>query len=111
MIRSRSSSAIALASRPGATALAKRTIVPALRRSASSASAIPGYWILTATWRPSSSSARCTWPIEAAAKASVSISAKSSDSGSPSYSSSSTLTTFSQGIAGASVRSLASCSW
>ena len=32
------------------------------------------------------------------------------ESGSPSYSSSSTLTTFSQGIAGASVRSFASCS-
>ena len=32
-------------------------------------------------------------------------------SGSPSYSSSSTLPTFSQGIAGASVRSFASCSW
>ena len=34
-----------------------------------------------------------------------------SESGSPSYSSSSTLSTFSQGIAGASVRSFASCSW
>ena len=37
--------------------------------------------------RPSSSSARWTWPIEAAAKASGSNSAKSSESGSPSYSS------------------------
>ena len=26
----------------------------------------PGYWILTATWRPSCQAARCTWPMEAA---------------------------------------------
>ena len=31
------------------------------------ASAIPGYWTLTATSRPSRSVARCTWPIEAEA--------------------------------------------
>ena len=48
--------------------------MPALRRSASSASATPGYWIFTATSRPSSSVARWTWPIEAAANASCSIS-------------------------------------
>ncbi len=86
-------------------------IMPTLRRSASSASATPGYWILTATARPSCSSARCTWPIEAAAKASSSISANSSSNGSPRYSSSRTTRTFSHGIAGAEVRSLASSSW
>ena len=31
------------------------------------ASAMPGYWIFTATSRPSASVARCTWPIDAAA--------------------------------------------
>ena len=34
-----------------------------------SARPAPGYWILTATWRPSCQTARCTWPIEAAAAA------------------------------------------
>ena len=47
-------------------------IMPALRMSDSSASATPGYWILTATARPSWRVARCTWPIDAAAKASCS---------------------------------------
>ncbi len=85
--------------------------MPAFRRSDSSASATPGYWILTATMRPSCRVPRCTWPIEAAANASGSISANSSPNGSPRYSSSSTLRTFSHGIAGAEVRSFASCSW
>ena len=47
-----------------------------LRRSVSTASAIPGYWTLTATSRPSFVVARWTWPIEAAANASGSNSAK-----------------------------------
>jgi hypothetical protein len=38
--------------------------------SDSSASAIPGYWTLTATCSPPISVARWTWPIEAAANAS-----------------------------------------
>ena len=31
---------------------------------------MPGRWILTATLIPSGNSARCTWPIEAAARGS-----------------------------------------
>ena len=84
--------------------------MPALRMSASSASATPGYWILTATGRPSSSFARCTWPIEAAANARGSNSAKCSWTGSP-YSSSITFETRSHGIGGAEVRSFASSVW
>ena len=78
--------------------------------SAAIASATPGYWILTATRRPSGSTARCTWPIEAAAAASCSNCSNSSSQGS-SHSSSSTLRTCFQGIVGACVRSCASCSW
>ena len=44
--------------------------------------AMPGYWILTATRRPSCSRARYTWPIDAAANASGSNSANTSSSGS-----------------------------
>ncbi len=84
--------------------------MPAFRMSDSSASAIPGYWILTATSRPSSSTARCTWPIEAAANASGSNSAKCSEIGSR-YSSSSTFVTSLHGIGGAEVRSFASSAW
>src|SRR5215469_7286053 len=36
-------------------------------KSLSSALPAPGYWIFTATWRPSRQTARCTWPIDAAA--------------------------------------------
>ena len=85
--------------------------MPALRRSASSASATPGYWILTATGRPSSSVARCTWPIEAAANASrLELGEVLVDR----------LAVLlldhlrrprSHGIGGAEVRSFASCSW
>ena len=78
--------------------------------SDSSASATPGYWIFTATSRPSSSLARWTWPIEAAANASCSNSEKCSSTGSP-YSSSITFETRDHGIGGAEVRSLASSSW
>ena len=78
--------------------------------SDSSASATPGYWILTATGRPSSSFARCTWPIEAAANASWSNSEKCSSTDSP-YSPSITSTTRFHGIGGAEVRSFASSSW
>ncbi len=78
--------------------------------SAAIAAATPGYWILTATGRPSGSTARWTCPMEAAAAASVSKLSKSSSTGS-SHSSSSTFFTFAQGIFGAWVRSWASCSW
>ena len=44
-----------------------------------------GYWILTATGRPEPRRrARCTWPSEAAAKASVSKSSKTSVGSAPS---------------------------
>ena len=78
--------------------------------SDSSASATPGYWIFTATSRPSSSFARCTWPIEAAANASGLELGEVLGTGSP-YSSSITFETRSQGIGGAEVRSFASSAW
>ena len=59
-----------MASRPGASALAIRRSIPAFCMSARDRVATPGYWIFTATRRPSGSTARCTWPIEAAAAAS-----------------------------------------
>jgi hypothetical protein len=43
----------------------------------------PGYWILTATWRPSCQTPRCTWPIEAAAAGWSSNSAKLARHSSP----------------------------
>ena len=46
--------------------------------------AIPGYWTLTATARPSWVMARWTWPMEAAAKGSGSHSAKTWSGGAPS---------------------------
>ena len=48
--------------------------------SAWMASAIPGYWTFTATCRPSSRTARCTCPIDAAASGSSSNSANSAES-------------------------------
>ena len=60
--------------------------------------------------RPSGSTARCTWPIEAAAAASCEMSSNRSSGGS-SHSSSSTCRTVSQGIGGASERSFDSFSW
>jgi len=45
-------------------------------KSLSRARPAPGYWILTATWRPSRQIARCTWPIDAAALGVSSNSAK-----------------------------------
>ncbi len=85
--------------------------MPALAMSDSSASAIPGYWTLTATRLPSRRVARWTWPIEAAANASFSIEAKTCSGERPSYSSVITSRTFSQGIAGAWVRSFARFLW
>ena len=78
--------------------------------SARTASATSGYWIFTATLRPSGSTARWTCPIEAAAAASCSKSSKSSSTGS-SHWSSSTLFTFFHGIGGAWERSFESSSW
>ena len=48
--------------------------------------AMPGYWILTATARPSRVIARCTWPIDAAAIGTGSHSAKTRSGTSPSSS-------------------------
>ena len=78
--------------------------------SARSAFATPGYWIFTATMRPSGRTARCTWPIDAAAAASSSKSSNSSSTGAP-HSSSRTVETFLQGIGGADVLSALSLSW
>ena len=50
-------------------------------RSAWIASATPGYWIFTATARPSCSRAAWTWPIEAAARGSQSNSANALSAG------------------------------
>ena len=52
--------------------------MPAFERSARIAASMPGYWIFTATSRPSCSTPRCTWPIEAAANASGSMRSNSS---------------------------------
>ena len=78
-----------------------------MRRSVSTASAIPGYWTLTATARPSAVVARWTWPIEAAANASGSNSANASLSGTPS-SSRSSFSIALNGSGGTSSRSAAS---
>ncbi len=83
MIRSRISSAIAPVSIPGAIVF---SIFSPSRRFCMSewiASAIPGYWTLTATSRPSGRVARCTWPIDADAIGVSSKSAKMRASFSP----------------------------
>ena len=92
---------------PRREALDEREEQRGLRRSVSTASATPGYWIFTATARPSAVTARWTWPIDAAAKASSSNSEKTSPSRSPS-SCSSSLRTFGNGSGGTSSRSEAS---
>src|SRR3954468_14301408 len=76
---------------------------PRLRRSASTASATPGYCTLTATSRPSRVTARWTWPIEAAASGSGSMVAKASPT-----SASMSLRSFANGTLGAASRSSAS---
>ena len=106
-MRSRSSVARALTSRPGARRLTSGKTICMLRRSVSTASAMPGYWILTATRLPSVVVARCTWPIEAAANASSSNSVKRLATGSPS-SSLSSFSTLLNGSGGTSSRSVAS---
>ena len=53
-----------------------------LRMSDSTASAIPGYWTLTASSSPSCERARWTWPMLAAAAGSGSISASTLSGGS-----------------------------
>ncbi len=82
-MRSRSSSASAFVSRPGARRASSGMRNERLRRSASTASAMPGYWTLTATSTPSWVVARWTCPMEAAAIASVSMSARTLETGWP----------------------------
>jgi hypothetical protein len=65
----------------------KLSIMPTLPRSASMASAMPSCCTFTATSRPSSSVARCTWPMEALASASSSKERKRRSMGPPSSSS------------------------
>ena len=67
----------------------------------------PGYWIFTATWRPSCQVARCTWPMEAAAVGLSSKSAKLSRQSGP-RSATSTLCTVPAGSGGADSCSLVS---
>ncbi len=78
--------------------------------SARTAAATPGYWTLTATSRPSSSTARYTCPIDAAAIGSVSNSSNTSDSESPS-SDSITLRICPNVTVGAASRSAPSLRW
>src|ERR671921_405313 len=65
----------------------RRLIAPKIpssaARSASITCAIPGYWILTAPWRPSARRARCTWAMEAEATGSGSNSLNASLMGHP----------------------------
>ena len=65
----------------------------------------PGYWILTATSRPSSQRALCTWPIDAAAAGLSSNSANLARQSSP-RSAASTLCTVAAGSGGADSCSL-----
>ena len=76
-------------------------------RSPMSALPAPGYWIFTATSRPSCQTALCTWPMEAAAAGLSSNSLKRSRQSSPSASVR-TLCTVSAGIGGAASCSLVS---
>ncbi len=72
-----------LTSRPG---ISRRRIGESMRRlriSDSTASAMPGYWTLTATSAPSWVRPRWTWPMLAAAAGSESISARTSSGLSP----------------------------
>ncbi len=109
-MRSRSSSPSALVSRPGAMRASSGISILKLRRSASTASAMPGYWTLTATATPSRVVARCTWPIEAAAIASVSMSARTRETGSP-HSAAISFSSLGQGTDGALSRSSARRRW
>ena len=87
----------------------------ALRRSVSTASATPGYWIFTTTSSPSRVVARWTWPIEAAANARSSKSRNTCCSGPPnslriSFSRSANGTGGTSSRSAASLRCSSSCS-
>src|SRR5271170_429372 len=78
-------------------------------RSARRASSAPGYWILTATSRPSDHTALCTWPMLAEATGASSNEVNRSRHLVPSWASS-TRCTLLAGIGGASFCSLVSAS-
>src|SRR5829696_3706767 len=109
-MRSRTSSAVALTSSPGAICFISRRIIPRFWMSARTAWATPGYWTLTATSRPSWRRARYTWPIEAAAIGWCSNAANASSSGSSS-SDSITLRMSEKRTFGAASRSWPSLRW
>ena len=109
-MRRRISSPIAFGSRPGAIERMSRRIIPMFCMSARTALATPGYCTFTATSRPSSSRARYTWPIDAAAIGSESKDSKTLSSLS-SYSCSSTLRMSLNPTFGAASRSSASFAW
>ena len=84
MTRSFSSSSSGLTSSPGISRPNSQPARLSWVKSPISARPAPGYWIFTATRRPSRHTASCTWPMDAAA-AGVSLnSAKLSRQSSPS---------------------------
>ena len=95
---------IGLMSRPGIQPAETRATRETWLRSLTRALPAPGYCTLTATSRPSCQTARCTWPIEAAAAGVSSKDVNWCRQRGPS-SSASTLCTTEDGIGGA-----ASCS-
>ena len=78
-------------------------------RSAATAWSTPGYWTLTATSRPSWVTARCTWPMDAAASGTGSHTANTRSGASPS-SARITCATSSGAMGGASACNCASAS-
>ena len=104
-----SSSMMPLMSVPGLSGRNSGASLRSWRRSERRASSAPGYCTLTATSRPSDQTARCTWPIEAAAAASPSNSENRSRHRSPSWASR-TRSTSAAGMGGASDWSLVSAS-
>ena len=91
---------IGLMSRPGIQPAATRATRETWLRSLISALPAPGYCTLTATSRPSCHTARCTWPIEAAAAGVSSKDGTGAASGGPARRAS-TLCTAEDGIGGA----------
>ena len=106
-MRVRSSSSRGRTSRPGISTENSRAARLSWLKSLSRALPAPGYWIFTATWRPSRQTARCTWPIDAAAAGLSSNSANCSRQSGPS-SSASTRYTVRAGSGGAASWSLVS---
>ena len=104
-----SSSTTLCTSAPGVSCLSTLVIRRIVFRSARSASSAPGYWILTATSRPSDHTPLCTWPMLAEATGVSSNEANRARHLVPSCPSS-IRCTFSADIGGASFCSLVSAS-